>query len=93
MITVRLAYAAAPSLRPRPGAEIRPGAHVVIELGRLSGARPAPPPRPLRLAQRLAAPLADGAPHREPSLARTEAARAFAEGTFLLPGQIIDRRA
>ena len=91
MISVHLAYAAAPFLQA--GIPVRPGAHVVVELSAAPNRRPAPAGRPLRLAAALTGPLSDGVPHRAPILARTEAARGFSEGTFFLPGQIIDRRA
>ncbi len=54
-------------------------------------ADPAPRPEPRAIASGLKAPLMDGQKPRVPLLAAVEAARAFSAGTFLLPGQIIDR--
>ncbi|TPE53197.1 hypothetical protein [Amaricoccus solimangrovi] len=81
MIRIRLAHASAPRPRPR--------AHVVVEV---AAAPPARPLRPVPLALGLSAPVSDGVPHRQRRLAATEAARGFSEGTFFLPGQIVDRR-
>jgi hypothetical protein len=91
MISVFLAYAAAPLFRA--GATVRPGAHVVVEVRPAAVRSAAPVSRPLRLAETLTGPLSDGVPHRAPSLYRAEAERGFSEGTFFLPGQIVDRRA
>ncbi len=57
--------------------------------GTIAG-RPAPRPRPRRVAGGLDGLLTDGAPVRPPAPARA-AAQAFAAGDGFLTGQIIDR--
>lgn len=94
MISVHLAYAASQALRAHAGTiAIRPGAHLVVEVAGASHRRAAPPARPVRLAQDLTAPVSDGVAAPQATLARAEAARGFAIGTFYLPGQIVDRHA
>ncbi len=63
---------------------------VVLAVAPVTALRPAPAPRPRRVASGLQDLLTEGAapPHPRPAWA---AARAFSAGDGFLPGQIIDR--
>ena len=91
MISLHLVYAATQAARA--SAPLRPGAHVVVLAEPVRWPRPAPRSPSPGLAATLTAPLSDGRAPLAPPLPRMEAARGFSEGSFYLPGQIIDRRA
>lgn len=63
---------------------------LVLAVAPVGAARPAPAPRPRRVASGLEGLLKEGAaaPHPSPAWA---AARAFSAGDCFLPGQMIDR--
>jgi hypothetical protein len=77
--------------RPRLGAFTPArGLGLVVAVAPVRAVRPAPAPRPRRVASGLEGLLTEGtaAPHPSPALA---AAQAFSAGDGFLPGQMIDR--